>query len=900
MQMKVEDLRRYGVAETLVTQWRNRLGDYLLPVQEKAVRHGLLDNRSSTSGSSRRLLISSPTGSGKSFCAEMAAAVALSQRRKTVMLFPLKSLAEQKYRDWCDLYGSTGIDVLIVTADHPENDRRFLSGDYDIALAIYEKFDQLLTVRLDMLAVIGLVVIDEIQTIGQAPRGAVLERLLTKLLSAVYNPSLVALSAVIGDAAGGGGRLADWLGATLIEERRRPVELRRGVLVNGTYHFQTFNDAVEGEERLGTADAADDRVASFISQIRGQDGQTLVFLKSRRDTIEAAHALASKVAWPPADQAIAALDATEESSLKRALLTVLSRGVAFHNADLTSEQRRVIEEAFIAHEVRVLFSTTTLAMGVNLSADTVFLETVRYAGSEYGGRPSLVPLSKSEYDNMTGRAGRPGGSNGTSHFGRAVVLAESDFEEEVLWRNYIDGHLVDDVRSVLDSMPLEDWCLNILASGLAADEPALQDVFASSLYATTHADREWPSFSAALNHLRNRRLIAVDPFSPHRIQVTPLGRAAASVGLTAAAVERYRVALDAHRPESLFGWIMLVLLGDNLPLPPGLVKQAEVRQPDVWRQIYQFDAVPAGEVEALLGRETVRAGRLEYGQLGAIKGALLLVRWAALTPAMQLERQFGVHLGQISGFAGAVGHRLYGVGRLLEADGSGATVREELSVMARSVRRGVPAELHELLEMRLERSEIAALAAAGLTDYSAIVESDKEHLAAVLKNRARAEQVWQTFDSEDETMAQMQQAQQMSLAERPVLHGGRPQAIEVEGSPDRERFVVTIDGFRVCLTGKSFKYFVKLAWARRFSQSGWLYKEDLEVGFNQARYLYRMKTEIGSQLRNRWSMVENNRLGYYRLNVDPSAIRINIEQLREHPDWEIRSLVGEHADKAVN
>ena len=109
-----------------------------------------------------------------------------------------------------------------------------------------------------------------------------------------------------------------------------------------------------------------------------------------------------------------------------------------------------------------------------------------------------------------------------------------------------------------------------------------------------------------------------------------------------------------------------------------------------------------------------------------------------------------------------------------------------------------------------------------------------------------------------------------------------------------------IDGFPVRLTGKSFKYFTKLAWSRLHSESGWIYKEDLEIGFNQARYLYRMKNEINAGLKCDWPVIENNRLGYYRLSADPSQVQLNVECLKNHPDWEVRSLVSDQSREAAN
>ena len=123
-----------------------------------------------------------------------------------------------------------------------------------------------------------------------------------------------------------------------------------------------------------------------------------------------------------------------------------------------------------------------------------------------------------------------------------------------------------------------------------------------------------------------------------------------------------------------------------------------------------------------------------------------------------------------------------------------------------------------------------------------------------------------------------------------------PETIEIDGTYERERYLVKINGFPVRLTGKSFKYFTKLAWSRLRGESGWIYKEDIERGFNQARYLYRMKGEIAQGLNADWPIFENNRLGYYRLNADPSKIKINIDNLKDHPDYELRELVttGQH------
>ena len=54
-----------------------------------------------------------------------------------------------------------------------------------------------------------------------------------------------------------------------------------------------------------------------------------------------------------------------------------------------------------------------------------------------------------------------------------------------------------------------------------------------------------------------------------------------------------------------------------------------------------------------------------------------------------------------------------------------------------------------------------------------------------------------------------------------------------------------------------------------------------------------MKGEINSALVTSWPIVENNRLGGYRLKVEPGKIRIDSEALRRHPDYEVRCLADE-------
>src|SRR4051812_13946909 len=101
-----------------------------------------------------------------------------------------------------------------------------------------------------LLRLVTAVVVDEVQTLVGAGRGANLEFLLTLIRSQRargVEPQLIALSAVLGDVGG----LDDWLGARLLVHDERPVPLREGVLrPDGTWRFVDDTGAEQAERRV--------------------------------------------------------------------------------------------------------------------------------------------------------------------------------------------------------------------------------------------------------------------------------------------------------------------------------------------------------------------------------------------------------------------------------------------------------------------------------------------------------------------------------------------------------------------------------------------------------------------------------------------------------------------------
>jgi len=878
--MKLNDLLRFGMPQSIIDAWRSRQGDYLLPLQERAVRNGLL--RTDDNNCHGSFLISAPTSAGKSFCGEMAAIDMLVKRRKAVMLVPLKSMAEEKYRYFSDCYASLGIRTLIVTGDHPENDSAFQRGEFDLAVAIYEKFNRLLTVNLDILRRIGLVIVDEVQMISEPERGPELELALSKVLRSGYGPRLVALSAVLDD----GCELAEWLGCEIIKETVRPVDLLMGVAVDGSFRYRSFNSGFEGRENidLRRSDFPDEGLIDFL---KSDDAQKLVFLKSRYGTVEASRKMAASVKWPEAKETLAALDDEEPSCLVRNLRQVLSRGVAFHNADLTAGQRLAVEAGYRSGEIRVIFSTTTLAMGVNLPAETVLLETMKYSSGNYGTKPALVPISNAEFRNISGRAGRFGVRPGQEP-GRAVIVAGSDFECDVLWNEYIDGGGAEQPGSALTTADLPDIVLDLIACGFGRDRDSLEKCLGGLFYC-----RQIDGFDS-------RRLDAVigglvdDGFIRSSLRITPPGKVVAESGISTASARYYRQCLAKRYPGGDIGWLFLAVSAPDFDTALSGLDGREYRGRVYEKLLHRDFDEYAGELDALSGVESGRE-QLDFETAARLKAALLLSEWGDGSPVDRLEQRYQLGHGQIVRLAEGVGWLLAAIGRMLEADDSNCETARRLGDLVFRMQFGVDPAMRDIFfaaDNILNRHDYKSLHESGIISPVDLQQAGEEYLQKLLGSRRKVAALM-------EKLKYISKEDKMNRNKHKIEAGFNPSLIELDGGYEKERYLVKVDGFPVRLTGKSFKYLAKLAFSRLIKRDGWVYKDDIEAGFNQARYLYRLKQELKAGGVSS-PLFENNRLGYYRLALEPSKIRLNISNFKNHYDFELRDMADQLALKAAS
>ena len=409
----------------------------------------------------RGVLVAAPTGSGKTIVGEFAAYLALVSRRKTFYTTPIKALSNQKYADLAARHGADKVGLL--TGDSSIN------GEAPIVVMTTEVLRNMLYAESDTLRGLGFVVMDEVHYLADRFRGAVWEEVIVQLPESVQ---VVSLSATVSNAEEFGEWLTTVRGDTeVIVEEHRPVPLWQHMMV-GQGLFDLFVEDKRDPsqlvvnprllERIAQIDATTDRHGrrEDAGAPRGRRGRERGHRPhgpvragrpgrgpSRAEVIDALDragllpaitfifsrvgceaAVGQLLAWGTrliSDQAGARIRRVVEervSSLPDEDLTVLgywdfveglSRGFAAHHAGMLPTFREIVEELFTAGEIKAVFATETLALGINMPARTVVLERlVKFNGESH------ADITPAEFTQLTGRAGR----RGIDIEGHAVVL----------------------------------------------------------------------------------------------------------------------------------------------------------------------------------------------------------------------------------------------------------------------------------------------------------------------------------------------------------------------------------------------------------------------------------------------------------------------------------------------
>ncbi|MCD6384442.1 DEAD/DEAH box helicase [Candidatus Sumerlaeota bacterium] len=484
MPLNIAQLISYKIPPRVIDIWREQGLTELLPLQESA-----LIETNYLRGSN--LVVFAPTSSGKTFIGESVSVRVLFEQRRVIYLVPTKALAEEKFREMSALFVPLGFRVVIATSERPEADELVAQGKFDLLVAVYEKMKSYLVAHPQILAQVGLIITDELQMLGDQSRGDVVDIVLSKIRQSPYNPQIIGLSATLGDAQ----YIAEWLDAELLNFHKRPVELREGVynLEDGVFYYRCFNSGEEGEEPLTspfkTALAVNSQplyreALQYLTRKLAEDKgeQVLIFVPTKTMSRQWALELAQQSSLPEAQQVLSELSLYEESYSRDALLSTLKHSIAFHNADLSWDLRELIEDAYDSGLIKVLFSTTTLGQGVNLTGRNVINVHQMIVADEWSGEFGFVPLTRQRFRNQGGRSAR---FARTTDFGRSILIGANRAEVERLLNYYIYGEL-ESTSPPLENKALEKYVVDLVATGAFSTQEKIKDFFFSTYTGTRH------------------------------------------------------------------------------------------------------------------------------------------------------------------------------------------------------------------------------------------------------------------------------------------------------------------------------------------------------------------------------------------------------------------------------
>ena len=485
--MDIKSLTSWGVTQLLIDAWMGEGISTLTKCQAKVLAHQPF-------WEGRNTLVVAPTSSGKTFVGEVLAAKSALSMKRAIFMVPFKAIAEEKYAEFDSRYGNLGVSVVISDADHTRFDNAIRRGDFGIAVVVLEKMAQLLTQSPGILVNCSLLVVDEIQMIGDQTRGPLLELLLTHVRQLSDQPQIVGLSATMSDLGG----LDSWLDAEVIESQTRPVPLWEGIACPaGASEFANVED---GRTKAGPdlASIQIPRSTSFsnpkvevayrILLAEGLSKQTLVFRTRVDDTSATALALAHVLpAEPVKPQVRERISTLEDSPAREFLSQWVDKRVAYHNAGLSLEERRLTEQLFREGILRVLVTTSTLAAGVNTPADVaIVLDYKRY---DFAQRTNL-PISVEDYRNSVGRAGR----FQLSSEGHSYLVVDNLNEAHLVESNFVHGQPSRIRSSMPDAHDAGALALRLLSLGQITDETdlrhSIRQSFAFNHYFSSDNDRD--------------------------------------------------------------------------------------------------------------------------------------------------------------------------------------------------------------------------------------------------------------------------------------------------------------------------------------------------------------------------------------------------------------------------
>ncbi len=363
------------------------------------------------------VIVSAPTGSGKTVIAEKAIDQALSRHEQVIYTAPVKALSNQKYRDFRAAYGDDQVGIL--TGDVSIN------PDAPILIMTTEIYRNSLFENSSRIEKIGWVIFDEVHYLDDAERGTVWEEAI------LFTPShirILALSATVPNVH----QLADWIRKIhdrpleIVQESHRPVpldflfqcqgqimtnlkDLKRDGYLNREIWRRSSRERHRG---IPMMKARPNRLDQLVEYLMDNNRLPAIYFAFGRRRTE--YLAGEAIRFDFLDDSerkqithdffklLEKYDLKHEKSAVE-MAPLIEQGIAYHHAGMLPTLKEVIEQLFTKKLIKLIFTTETFAIGINMPAKTVIFDELE----KYDGHGFRL-LTHRDFFQIAGRAGRRG------------------------------------------------------------------------------------------------------------------------------------------------------------------------------------------------------------------------------------------------------------------------------------------------------------------------------------------------------------------------------------------------------------------------------------------------------------------------------------------------------------
>ena len=373
------------------------------PFQEEAIQ-AIESNNS--------VVVSAPTGSGKTLIADYIIEKHKDDEKRIIYTAPIKALSNQKYKDFCKDYGEHKIGLMtgdVVINPHAK-----------VLIMTTEIYRNMVVSKDAEVHDIAYVIFDEIHYINDVERGYVWEE------SIIYSPATIrflCLSATIPNAQ----EFSNWIRAIKKHPVKTIISTKRNVPLEHLFYDEElgitllekildaksipkYHQVIRGKKGKKEKEPEPNHL-NVIKELGEKNLPALFFSFSRRDCQVKAKELAKLNLFERNSELVRYMNEKLQevpSEVNRLSSTgllkeTLAQGIAFHHAGLLPVIKGIVEDLFGMGKIRVLYTTETFAVGINMPAKTVVFNSLR----KYDGY-NFRYLNSKEYFQIAGRAGRRG------------------------------------------------------------------------------------------------------------------------------------------------------------------------------------------------------------------------------------------------------------------------------------------------------------------------------------------------------------------------------------------------------------------------------------------------------------------------------------------------------------